>query len=303
MGLAGGFAPLLRDIGWSLDKGEVVGLVGESGSGKTLASLALMGMLPPGMELRAGSILLDGRQLVGRDLEVERASGAMTMIFQNPRASLNPSMRVGNQVARALMVNQGLSKRAASAEAVRMLETVRIPGAERLARAYPHQLSGGMCQRVMIAIALACRPKVLIADEPTTALDVTIQAQIFELLRSLVAETAAVIFITHDLGAVAEMCERVVVLYGGQVMESAPTAELLADPRHPYTRYLLTSAEGQVDLRVSESGVDLALPGCRFANRCPHVMPVCTQIPPRFDVGPDRLSACFLHSEQTHASA
>lgn len=303
VGLTGQASPILRDVDWALEPGEIVGLVGESGSGKTLASLALMGMLPPAMALRSGSVVLDGRQLVSPEGVVERASGDLTMIFQNPRASLNPSMRVGRQIARALVVNRGLSKSEAGEEAVRMLETVRIAGAARVARAYPHQLSGGMCQRVMIAIALACQPKVLIADEPTTALDVTIQAQIFELIRSLVAETAAVLFITHDLGAVAEMCERVVVLYGGQVMETGRTTDLLSDPKHPYTRYLLAAAAGETDPRVAELGADFTLPGCRFANRCPYVMEVCSEIPPRYDVGPGRESACFLHAEEiTHAS-
>ena len=179
-----------------------------------------------------------------------------------------------------------------------MLQHVGIPGAERVARAYPHQLSGGMCQRVMIAMALACKPRLLIADEPTTALDVTIQAQIFDLMRSLVAEVGCgVLFITHDLAAVSEMCDRVVVMYGGQVMESAGIADLLDGPEHPYTQYLLESAEKEVDHRVIDVGVNFALTGCRFSHRCPNAHEACNEYPPLFPVGDGHASSCFLNRE------
>ena len=180
-----------------------------------------------------------------------------------------------------------------------MLSRVGIAGAERVARAYPHQLSGGMCQRVMIAMALACKPRVLIADEPTTALDVTIQAQIFDLILDLVEETGSgVLFITHDLAAVAEMCDEVVVLYGGQVMEQGTTVEILEEPSHPYTRFLLEAIERDVDPRVEERGVNFGLTGCRFAHRCPHAFEACAEFPPLFEVQPGHSASCFLLEEE-----
>ncbi len=240
LGVVGSPNLLLRDVSFDVRAGEIVGIVGESGSGKTMASLAVMGLLPSSVELRGGSIQLDGRELIEAVGQGDRPSANISMIFQQPRSALNPTMRAGRQVARALELNQGLSRSDAAGEAIAMLHTVGIAGAERVARAYPHQLSGGMCQRVLIAMAMACRPRVLIADEPTTSLDVTIQAQIFDLIRTLVGETGCgVLFITHDLAAVAEMADRVVVMYGGQVMETAGVNALLGDAEHPYTRYLL----------------------------------------------------------------
>ncbi|MDT5025644.1 MAG: peptide/nickel transport system ATP-binding protein [Micromonosporaceae bacterium] len=218
-------------------------------------------------------------------------------------------MRVGDQVARMVHIHQrlshqGLSRKAAGAEAIALLRRVGIPGAERVARAYPHQLSGGMCQRIMISIALACRPRVLIADEPTTALDVTVQAQIFDLIRELVAETGCgVLFITHDLAAVAEMCDRTMVLYGGQVMEEAPTATLFAEPTHPYTRYLFEAADRDVDLTADHGAVDLTSPGCRFAPHCALVSPACTAVPPALPVAPGHTVACFHPDGERHAVA
>ncbi len=294
-GVKGSPFDLLRDVSYGLQRGEVLGLVGESGSGKTMASLAIMGLLPKGIELRRGSIVLEGEELV-TDGHVLRRPGELTMIFQHPTSSLNPTMRVGNQVARVLALHQG--DKNAGEHAIEMFAHVGIPGPERVARAYPHQLSGGMCQRVMIAMALACRPKVLIADEATTALDVTIQAQIFDLIRDLVRETACgVLFITHDLGAVAEMCDRVAVMYGGQVMETAKKAELFRNPQHPYTQFLLQSLERDVDPHVQDPGVNFALRGCRFGHRCPYIFPTCADFPPLFEVGTDHRSACFLHAE------
>jgi oligopeptide/dipeptide ABC transporter ATP-binding protein len=282
---------LVRDVSLTVDAGQVVGLVGESGSGKTLSSLAVAGLLPDVMTSTAERLHLDGVSLIERP----RGRGVdVAMIFQNPRAALNPTMRVGRQVARAAAINQQLSRDAARREAVRLLARVGIPGAERVARAYPHQLSGGMCQRVVIAMALACRPKLLIADEPTTGLDVTIQAQIFDLLQELVEETGCgILFITHDLAAVAEMCDRVEVLYGGQVMESAPVIALFDAPDHPYTNHLLRSVELAVDPLSDDPGVDFDLPGCRFAHRCPLVHDRCVDVPPTVQVGVDHRSACF----------
>lgn len=298
---------LLRDVNFSVRAGEIMGVVGESGSGKTVASLAMMGLLPPSIEFRAGSVSIDGRPLVhpGSGV-VDRSASEMAMIFQHPRSALNPTMRVGRQIARVIRINQGVDSDPADQRAVEMLAHVGISGGERVARAYPHQLSGGMCQRVMIAMALSCRPKVLIADEATTALDVTIQAQIFDLIRTLVKETnAAVVFITHDLAAVAEMCDRITVLYGGQVMESGDTRPVLTDPQHPYTRFLLDAVEREVDPRVEEKGVNFALTGCRFAHRCPYAFASCTEFPPLVTVGESHTASCFLHvvEEPSNATA
>ncbi len=294
---------LLRNVTFAVEPGEILGIVGESGSGKTIASLAVIGLLPNGIEYRAGSIRLDGTELAGGTETLSRSSTDISMIFQHPRSALNPTMRAGRQVARVLEINQGLGKTEAKARAVDMLGHVGIPGPERVARAYPHQLSGGMCQRVMIAMALACRPRLLIADEPTTALDVTIQAQIFDLIRTLVDEIGCgVLYITHDLAAVAEMCNRVVVMYGGQVMETAGIDCLLARPEHPYTRYLLEAIETEVDHNQVDIGVNFALTGCRFSHRCPSAFARCNEFPPLYEIGDGHASACFLSKEGEFAA-
>lgn len=265
-----------------------------------------MGLLPQAIELRSGSIRVEGRELVDRETTtVNRTAQELAMIFQQPRAALNPTMKVGKQIARVLELNQGLDGKEARSEAVSMLSRVGIAGAQRVSRAYPHQLSGGMCQRVMIAMALACKPRVLIADEPTTSLDVTIQAQIFDLILDLVEETGSgVVFITHDLAAVAEMCDEVVVLYGGQVMEKGTTEEIIEEASHPYTRFLLDAIEKEVDPRVEEKGVNFALIGCRFSHRCPHAFEACAEFPPLFEVRPGHAASCFLlEDERLHAPA
>jgi peptide/nickel transport system ATP-binding protein len=294
---------LLREVSFTVEAGQIMGLVGESGSGKTMAALAMMGILPPGIEFREGSVAVGGRALVDADGVVRRTAEEMAMIFQHPRSALNPTMRVGRQISRVIRINQGVPADEAQQRAVQMLAHVGIPGAQRVSKAYPHQLSGGMCQRVMIAMALSCRPKVLIADEATTALDVTIQAQIFDLIRELVAETqAAVVFITHDLAAVAEMCDRVTVMYGGQVMETGDTRSVLTNPQHPYTRFLLDAIEREVDPRVEEKGVNFALSGCRFAHRCPYAFEACREFPPMVRVGDPHYASCFLHAEERSSS-
>ena len=291
---------LLRDVGFTVQPGQIMGLVGESGSGKTMTSLAIMGLLPAGIERRSGVVQLDGRELTDSDRgDVTRNASDMTMIFQHPRSALNPTMRVGRQIARVLEINQGMKRSEARSRSIEMLSHVGIPGADRVAKAYPHQLSGGMCQRVMIAMALACRPRVLIADEPTTALDVTIQAQIFDLINDLVEETGCgVLFITHDLGAIAEMCDRVTVLYGGQVMETGDLREVFTNPRHPYTQFLFDAVERDVDPRIEEKDVNFALQGCRFGHRCPYAFDACAQFPPLYEVGREHLSSCFLHRKE-----
>jgi oligopeptide/dipeptide ABC transporter ATP-binding protein len=302
VGIAGK-GELLRDVSLSLEEGEVMGIVGESGSGKTMGALALLGLLPPSVEIRGGTATIEGRTVLDSGARrVRRAPGDMTMVFQNPRGALNPTMRVGQQLRRVLTVVRGKSRSQATEEAVALLRRVGIPGADRVARAYPHQLSGGMCQRVVIAMALAYRPRVLIADEPTTGLDVTVQAQIFELLRELVDETGCgVLFITHDLAAVADMCDRVSVLYGGQLMETAPTIELFEKAKHPYTQFLLESLKPEDQQRgvlSDDAGVNFSLPGCRFAHRCPHAFDQCGTFPPLVETDDKHLYSCFLGQEE-----
>jgi peptide/nickel transport system ATP-binding protein len=231
-------ARILDDVSLEIGAGEIVGLVGESGSGKSMTSLATMGILPSGLRMTSGRFVVDGVDVT--DAAQRSVSSRFAMIFQNPRDSLNPLMRVGAQIARMVALHQGLDTAAARAESVALLGRVHIADPEVAARKYPHQLSGGMCQRVMVAMALACRPSLLIADEPTTALDVTVQAQILDLIVELVDETGCgVLLVTHDLGVVAETCDRVNVLYRGDLVESGTTSEVFAAPQHEYTRYLL----------------------------------------------------------------
>ncbi|WP_420113238.1 ABC transporter ATP-binding protein [Pseudactinotalea sp.] len=234
-------AEILTDVSLEIAPGEIVGLVGESGSGKSMTSFAAMGILPRGVRQTAGRFTVDGEDVT--DAAERSVASRFAMIFQNPRDSLNPLMRVGEQIARIAILHQGMSRGQARTAAAEMLERVHIPDAERTARAYPHQLSGGMCQRVMIAMALACRPRLLIADEPTTALDVTVQARILDLIVELTEETGCgVLLVTHDLGVVAETCDRLNVLYRGSLAETGPVAQVLSSPQHTYTRYLLESA-------------------------------------------------------------
>jgi oligopeptide/dipeptide ABC transporter ATP-binding protein len=282
----GGRRRVLDRVTLDLYPNEVLGLVGESGSGKTITSLAVMGLLPPTARIGGGHVWFEGRDLLAlpeRDLRQVRGKH-IAMIFQNPRAALNPLMRAGEQVARAVRLHRGLSGKAAYDTAIELLRHVGISDAAARARAYPHQLSGGMAQRVLVAMMLACQPRLLIADEPTTGLDVTIQAQIFELIKEVQAETGAtLLLITHDLGVVSEVCQRVAVMYAGQIMEVAPVEALFARPQHPYTELLLQSLL-RVD-RFSDLNTIPALPqitltygsGCRFANRCPDVRAVCRE--------------------------
>ena len=276
---------ILDRVSFSIKREEITGLVGESGSGKTLSSLAVTGFLPPSARIDDGRILLDEVSLL--DLppeEMARLRGnKVAMVFQSVRSALNPLMRVGDQVARAVRLQQKLSSREAYEQAVNLLSRVGIPDPPKRARAYPHQLSGGMCQRVLVAMMLACRPQLLIADEPTTGLDVTVQAQIFELIHEVRQDTgASLLLITHDLGVVAETCQRVIVMYAGQVMETAPVSLLFGSPRHPYTRLLLGSVL-RVDRNVSppeltatlREEVTYNISGCRFAPRCPSALPIC----------------------------
>jgi oligopeptide transport system ATP-binding protein len=293
-------------VSLDLAPAEVLGIVGESGSGKSQILYAILRLLASNGRA-GGRALFQGQDLLSlTEAELDRLRGsAISMIFQDPMTSLNPYMRVVDQLAEGLVVHQGLSWAAARAEGVRMLDRVRIPDAARRARLYPHEFSGGMRQRVMIAMALLARPKLLLADEPTTALDVTIQAQVLDLMAELGREIGtAIILVTHDLGVVARLCDRVAVLYGGRVMEEAPAETLFDAPAHPYTRGLLAAMprlETPLSPRLGtipgtpRSGGG-ALPGCPFAPRCGEAMDNCrTERPALRTIAPERRSACHLN--------
>ena len=288
----------------SVAPGATLGLVGESGCGKSVTSLAIMGLLPKDSAEVSGSVRFDGFDLLKvpdqtlRDLRGNR----LAMIFQEPMTSLNPSYTIGEQIIETLIRHRGLNRRQARARAIELLRRVHIPSPERRVDDYPHKLSGGMRQRAMIAIALACDPKLLIADEPTTALDVTLQAQILDLMRELKAESgAAIILITHDLGVVAEVCDDVAVMYAGEIVERAPVDVLFERPQHPYTVGLLGSIprlDRQAEHLATIEGMVpnmSALPqGCRFAARCPFVSEICVKAPPpMISVGPDHWTRCI----------
>ena len=300
-----GIARAVDGVTFQVQRGQVVGVVGESGSGKSVTALSVMGLVPEPGRIEAGSrVTLDGRDLVGlRPQELRRLRGReMAMIFQEPMTSLNPVYPVGEQIAESLRVHQGLKKGPAADRAVELLRRVEIPDPAQRAREYPHQLSGGMRQRVMIAMALANDPALLIADEPTTALDVTIQAQILDLLLDLRRELGmGVLLITHDLGVVAETCDRVVVMYAGEVVEEGPVAEVFERPAHPYTQGLLAAVprpdhRGR-QLAVIPGGVPAptAWPeGCRFRPRCPYAWEPCEREPGLLRAGPRQYGRCWL---------
>ncbi len=299
-------------VNLQVHRGEVLGLVGESGCGKSVTSLSIMNLVPPPGAIEGGQVLFQGRDVLGMskseltDLRGEHIS----MIFQQPTSSLNPVYRVGAQIAEVFELHRDIKRRVAAERAVAMLEKVGIPDPERRVKSYPHEFSGGMAQRVMIAMALACEPELLIADEPTTALDVTIQAQILDLMRDLQRDSGtAVILITHDLGIVAEMADRVAVMYAGEIVEEADVATLFTDPRHPYTQGLIGSVPvlGTVkeELDVIPGNVpnlvDLPI-GCRFADRCKarveNELEICTrQKPELLPVGERHVARCWLYAD------
>jgi peptide/nickel transport system ATP-binding protein len=294
-----------------IDKGETLGVVGESGCGKSVTALSIMKLIPqPPGKIVEGEILYNGISLVSLPPNKMRKirGKEISMVFQEPMTSLNPVFTCGEQIAEALRLHEGLGRREAMDKTVDMLKLVHIPNAERRVKEYPHQLSGGMRQRIMIAMALSCNPKLLIADEPTTALDVTIQAQILELLNELKAKLKmAVMLITHDMGVIAETAQRVVVMYAAKVAEEASVGELFKEPLHPYTQGLLRSIP-RIDLAATERrrletipGTvptlrgDIA-PGCRFAPRCPFVKTVCTEKDPVLkEVKPGHKVSCWLY--------
>ena len=290
-------------IDLALARGRTLGLVGESGCGKSVTSLAIMGLLPPENSKVKGEVRFEGRDLLTLDANTIRdlRGARLAMIFQEPMTSLNPAYTVGDQIVEAIQQHQRLSAADARARAIEMLRIVRIPSPERRVDDYPHKLSGGMRQRAMIAMALACGPDLLIADEPTTALDVTIQAQILDLMRNLRRDTGtAIILITHDLGVVAEMADDVAVMYAGQIVERAPVRDLFARPEHPYTVGLLGSIPRLDEKRERLPSIEGRVPdmtrppeGCRFAARCPFVEPACrAAVPPLIEVAPDHLTRC-----------
>jgi len=293
-----------------INAGETLGVVGESGSGKSVTALSIMRLIrePPG-RIAEGEVRYNGVNLLGLSAEQMRniRGKEIAMIFQEPMTSLNPVFTIGEQIAESIRLHEGLSRRDAADKSIEMLRVVHIPNPERRVKEYPHLLSGGMRQRVMIAMALSCNPKLLIADEPTTALDVTIQAQILDLLNELKAKfKMAIMLITHDMGVIAETAQRVVVMYGAQVVEEAPVAELFGNPQHPYTQGLLRSIP-RIDLAATERrrleqipGTVPTLrgtlkPGCRFAQRCQFAQPLHFETtPPLHEVQPGHKVACFL---------
>ncbi len=305
-----GFIRAVDGVGFEIGAGESVALVGESGCGKSVTALSIMRLLPePPARVLSGSVELDGRDLLAlpeKDMRAVRGNDA-AMIFQEPMTSLNPVLTIGFQIAEALRVHRDLGRREALAEAVRMLELVEIPDAAGRIGAYPHELSGGMRQRVMIAMALSCDPRLLIADEPTTALDVTIQAQILALLADLKARLGmALLLITHDLGVVAQHTERVLVMYAGRVVESGPVDQVFERPLHPYTQGLLRSVPrlgGERGKLATIPGVvpplDALPSGCRFRDRCPLAEAACAATdPPLHDFGRGRAAACLVSARK-----
>jgi len=301
----GGEFAAVDGVSFSLEAGRTLGIVGESGCGKSVTSLSIMGLLPKGQgRISAGAIRFEGRDLATLSAPEMRAlrGNRMAMIFQEPMTSLNPAFTIGDQLVEAVRAHRDMNAATAREHAVEMLRRVRIPSPEQRIDEYPHKLSGGMRQRVMIAMALACEPRLLIADEPTTALDVTIQAQVLDLMRTLRAETGtAIILITHDLGVVAELADEVVVMYSGRIVERASVQRLFARPQHPYTVGLLGSIPSlhvaQERLHAISGQVPTPMTrvqGCRFAPRCPFAIDKCqAEDPPLLDMGDGQQSACW----------
>lgn len=301
---ADGLLPAVRGVSFSIDEGEALGIVGESGSGKSQTVLAVMGLLADN-GIASGTAVMAGQDLLQlKSVDMNKIRGEkISMIFQDPMTSLNPYLTIGRQMTEVLTLHKGMSRREAQLEAVRMLDAVHIPDASNRLDRYPHEFSGGMRQRVMIAMSLLCRPQILIADEPTTALDVTVQAQILRLLDELRQEfRMAVILITHDLGVVAEVCDRVIVMYGGRVMESGSLHDIFKGSRHPYTRGLLESVPrldqergGRLKgIPGSPPSLRKPPPGCPFAARCSYRLEGCTAAPPPLEARePRHFVACY----------
>ena len=304
----------VRGVSFTVHKGEALGIVGESGSGKSVTSMSILQLLASTGRIREGEVLFEGKDLTKATRKEMREirGGKIAMIFQDPMSSLNPLIRVGKQVEEMISIHQpSLSKEERKKRVLELFRLVRIPEPEKRYQSFPHEFSGGMRQRVMIAMALACNPEILIADEPTTALDVTIQDQILKLLRSLQEEMGmSIIFITHDLGVVAELCSRVLVMYGGMVMEEALIDDIFRRPRHPYTMGLLASIpnikqdKSQRLTPIPGSPPDMTNPpaGCPFAPRCPYARQICLeQMPPYTQLDPTHRSMCWLLTPEAPA--
>ena len=297
----------VEGVSFSIDRGETVALVGESGCGKSVTSLSIMHLLASNGKIGSGKVIFDGEDITeyGEEQMNKLRGAKMSMVFQEPMTSLNPLLKIGYQIVEVLRLHTSNSKKENEAIAMDLLKEVGIPDPAKIMKSYPHELSGGMRQRVMIAIALACNPDLLIADEPTTALDVTIQAQILELIKQLrTTHNAAILLITHDLGVVAEMADYVVVMYCGQIVERAPVFELFENYQHPYTKGLL-AAVPHLDMKQGQelSPIPGTVPGlseiepnkCRFANRCSRACDKClTEAPPMVQVGPDHMVRCHF---------
>ena len=301
-----GCVQAVRNVSFHLDAGESLGIVGESGSGKSVTMMSIMGLLPDYADVTADSIRFNDREMTKMSVgEFRKVRGnEIGMIFQDPMTSLNPLYTVENQIAEPLRIHRGMSKAEARKEALELLRRVEIPNPEARLKQYPHELSGGMRQRVMIAAAIACQPKLVIADEPTTALDVTIQAQVLDLLNHLKeSSNASIIMITHDLGVIASMCSRILVMYGGIICEQGTVREIFYEPRHPYTWGLLRSIPKMTERKdeklipINGTPPDMLCPpkGCPFAPRCPYAMPVCRKyLAPTTVLGETHSCACHL---------
>jgi oligopeptide/dipeptide ABC transporter ATP-binding protein len=307
-----GVVRAVDNVSFRVGRGEILGLVGESGCGKSVSSLSLMRLVDRPGRIVSGEILFEGRDLLTLSKEeMRRLRGSrLAMIFQEPMSSMNPVFTIGSQIAEAILVHEQVSRGAAKERVLRLMRLVGIPDPERRFRQFPHQFSGGMLQRMMVAMALACSPSLLIADEPVTALDVTIQAQILDLIKELRDQTgASILLITHDMGVVAETCDRVAVMYLGKIVETGPLASLFETPKHPYTVGLLASIprlEETVEWLHPIPGMvpsPMDLPaGCRFCSRCPHAMPICAEAePPMLEVAPGHHAACFLYEPGARA--
>jgi|SRR5690625_325398 len=306
-----GVIPAVDGVSFELNEGELVGIVGESGSGKSVTSLSVMGLIEEPGKIVNGEILYRGQDLTKlRENDMRKIRGNdIAMIFQEPLTSLNPVLTVGFQISEAIRIHQQLGKDEARKKSIELLERVRIPRAEKVYNSYPHLLSGGMRQRVMIAMALSCNPKILIADEPTTALDVTIQAQIIELLMDLSRDFGtAIVLITHDLGVIAEMVDRVIVMYGGKVVEQTDVMTLFQDPQHPYTQGLLNSTPRIHELRDELISIKGNVPspdkmpsGCKFHTRCEFAMDKCLSLEPSLElINEGHQVRCWLHDEKVN---
>ena len=300
----------VRNVSFHLHKGETLAIVGESGCGKTVTSKGILKLLPKNIsEIANGSVIFQGREIINlKEKDINRIRGKdISMIFQDPMTSLNPTMTIGDQIAESLIIHKNIKKSDAEKEVIKMLKMVNIPEPERRMKAYPHEFSGGMRQRAMIAMSLACSPKILIADEPTTALDVTIQAQIISLMKALQKDTdTGIILVTHDLGVVAGIADRIQVMYAGEIVETGTTQDIFKNPRHPYTLALLKSIPSVTDKNKSElyaikgTPPDLISPpkGCAFAKRCDHTMKICLEKHPEdFNISEGHISKCWLEHE------